>query len=388
MSKRSIVACLAATVSCLVMAIPAAGQTSPPTLWNFLGIPQGANMIHAQLFNRRGNFPGLEKKPPLKTIADPANLESTDPAIKAAAEIKQAEDLKKQKIKAIKYLADIGCGCYNKDGKVTKALVAAMDDCTEDVRLAAVEAIKEAASDDECPHCSQRNCCSEPVTDKLAEIAYGVDDSGCYIEPSERVREAAEEALGICCPTCQYAAAPIEDEGIEQPELAPLETPDSPVERPQLPESEDSTLPPPPTPAADQETRAPAVPVDGSRPSSRRRYQLARFEAAQPEETPEPAVLQPEADPQPAGLAPVFERAKGLVAHVDAANRRVELHIHGDKTLRVGSTLKVYHEFLTGRVPTAVLEVVESSPGYALARPVRQGRMPHVARGDEIEAWR
>src|SRR5687767_12439154 len=75
-----------------------------PTIWSFLGIPQGMYKIHGHLVNRRGNLPKLEKKPPLKALADVANLKSEVPAIKAAAEIKQAEDLKPQKVKAIKYL--------------------------------------------------------------------------------------------------------------------------------------------------------------------------------------------------------------------------------------------------------------------------------------------
>ena len=85
------------SVFCLVVTLltaPASAQDA--TLWRFLGIPQGMNKIHAQLFNRRGNFPGLEKKPPLKAIADPANLESPVDAIKMAAEVKVQEDLAPQ----------------------------------------------------------------------------------------------------------------------------------------------------------------------------------------------------------------------------------------------------------------------------------------------------
>lgn len=196
-----------------------------PTLWNFLGIPQAVNKLHAHTFNRRGNHPNLEKKPPLLKIADPKNLESDVPAIKAAAEVKQAEDLAPQKVKAIKYLAQIGCGCYDKDQKITKALLAAMEDCTEDVRLAAVRAISMAASGERCVNCKQQSCCNEMITEQLAKIAYELDDLGCPLEPSERVREAAIEALGICCPgrvpvsTAPPLVEPVE--GVDQP--APVE---------------------------------------------------------------------------------------------------------------------------------------------------------------------
>ncbi|MCB9872663.1 MAG: hypothetical protein H6821_00665 [Planctomycetaceae bacterium] len=192
----AIAVCLQPSVRAQVPTPPAV----PPTLWGFLGIPQGLQRANAQLFNRRGNLPGLESKPQLLHLADPKNLESPVEAIKAAAEVKQAEDLKPQKIKAIKYLASIGCGCYDKDKKITKALIAAMSDCTEDVRLEAIKAIEEAASGECCANCSEKNCCSKEVSEMLAQIAYERDGSGCYLEPSERVREAAISALSVCCP--------------------------------------------------------------------------------------------------------------------------------------------------------------------------------------------
>jgi len=77
-------------------------RTIPPTTtrWQKLGIPQAAGGLTDSLVNRSGKHPKLERKPPVKRIADPANLESDNPAIKAAAEIKKEEDLAKQKIKA------------------------------------------------------------------------------------------------------------------------------------------------------------------------------------------------------------------------------------------------------------------------------------------------
>jgi len=184
---------------------PAQAQLPPPppppaTLWSFLGIPQGYRSFRDNAFNRSGNRPNLERKPPLKAIADPKNLASADPSIKKAAEVKQAEDLAPQKIKAVKYLASIGCGCYNRDGSITDALIKSMDDCTEAVRLATVQAISEAAAGEMCSNCKMRSCCSEEISNKLYEIAYERDDTGCYLEPSERVRLAAAEALRTCCP--------------------------------------------------------------------------------------------------------------------------------------------------------------------------------------------
>lgn len=174
---------------------------APATLWSFLGIPQGMRKVRDSLFNRRGNHPRLERKPRLKAIADPANLVPEAPKVmKVAAEIKTAEDLAPQKIKAVKYLAKIGCGCYNDDDKITIALLAALEDCTEKVRLAAVEAIGEAASCSICSECQQGNCCSGQIAAELKKMAYDPHPKApdCWYETSERVRNAAAVALQNC----------------------------------------------------------------------------------------------------------------------------------------------------------------------------------------------
>ncbi len=179
-----------------VVAAPAA----TPTLWSFLGIPQGVKKVQGALTNRRGNLPKTEPKNALKALNDPANLFAENKAIKAAAKVKIEEDLKPQKIKAIKYLTSIGCGCYDKGEEVTKALMAAAEDCTEDVRLATMQAIQGAAANKSCSNCGQVCCCNEAMLKKLAEIAYERDSSGCFKEPSKRVRDAAALALRTCCP--------------------------------------------------------------------------------------------------------------------------------------------------------------------------------------------
>ncbi len=190
-----------------VAAVPAA----PVTLWRFIGIPQGIQKVRDVTTNRRGRFPGLERKPALTRIGDPANLASPNPAIKAAAEIKTAEDMKQQKIKAIKYLATIGCGCYDKDGKITDAILAATDDCTPDVRMAAIEAIEAAASGECCRKCGSTSCCNEKVNKRLSEIAYERGDDGCPLEPNAEIRQAAKRVLCKCCPGGP-PSGPIEEE--------------------------------------------------------------------------------------------------------------------------------------------------------------------------------
>ena len=61
----------------------------------FQGIGKGFDCIRNLLGSR---FPGLEAKPPVLAITDPANLgPNSPPAVKAAAEIKAEEDAAPQK---------------------------------------------------------------------------------------------------------------------------------------------------------------------------------------------------------------------------------------------------------------------------------------------------
>ena len=138
------------------------------TLPQFLGINGLFRIMRGlggRVLSRLGSrFPGLEPKPAMTAISDPANLESDNPAVKAAAEVKAEEDQAAQKAKAIRYLATIGCGgCYP---DVQEALLAALDDCTEVVRYEAAKAFYEK-SGSPCKICSGDSCCSEEVLKKL-----------------------------------------------------------------------------------------------------------------------------------------------------------------------------------------------------------------------------
>lgn len=175
-----------------------APQPPVPTVWQKLGIPQAGARLRDGLVNRRGNFPGLEKKPPILKLADPANLLPEKPEmIKAAAKIKIDQDLKKQKIKAIKFLADVNCGCYNKDQAVELAFLAALADCDPDVRLAAVEGLEKAAGSCACRTGCETTCCTKAILKKLDEMANGIKD-GCFKEPVAEIRCAAAKTIAIC----------------------------------------------------------------------------------------------------------------------------------------------------------------------------------------------
>jgi hypothetical protein len=199
--RRIRFASLGVCVAMATVSLPSAarGQSSAPemTLWRFLGIPQGVHRVQDSLVNRRGNFPNCERNPPLLRIADPALAQVDNAAIKKAQQIKAEEDLAPQKIKAIKYLASLGCQkCYR---GIEEAMIESLKDCTESVRYETVKALGEIP-DQKCPACDN-DCCSETITEELAKMAYerDPDHPDCWFEPSARVRRAAIETLRVCC---------------------------------------------------------------------------------------------------------------------------------------------------------------------------------------------
>lgn len=214
--------------SCVCVLGMVSGCSAPKepitTMWQAMGIPQATLAVRDGLTNRRGNFPGLERTPPLLRLADPANLESEIPAIKAAAKVKEAEDLAPQKVKALKYLASVGCGCYDKDGEIEAALLDALEDCTEEVRIEAANAIAEASGTCACRYdgCTP-TCCKPSIVERLYAMAYEVDDSGCPIEPSREVREAAAAAVRACGAVPQEVVVDDGDDADDGEDLPPGE---------------------------------------------------------------------------------------------------------------------------------------------------------------------
>ena len=349
--------------------LPTTATPPPTTLWSFLGIPQGLRSMKDKWANRFGNHPGLERKPPLKALADPANLKSDVPEIKAAAEIKEAEDLKPQKIKAIKYLAEIGCGCYDKDGKVSKALLAAMDDCTEDVRLATVEAIGEAAQSERCAHCKERSCCNPKITEQLSKMAFERNDQGCWLEPSERVRDAARQALCACCPSygppaVEPTPSPIEggqEPGkIERSEPGAGEKP-APNDAKEAKPTPADGAPQPPTTAQDDDggdAGEPAVMTSSRRTASRLAHASVGATLRHPEV-------------RAASQTTLADASDGAVVYLDADGKTVRVKLPEKvRSVPVGTKVGVY-ELRDGRhVLLGQLQVIQATPGSAVMQPV------------------
>ena len=191
----------------------------------------GACSLFSQVQNCLGSrFPGLESTPALTAISDPANLKSPNPAVATAAEVKAQEDAAPQKIKALHYLATIGCiHCYP---DIEKAFLAGLDDCTESVRFEAAQDLRDLAGN-ACQHCREKSCCTPALRKKLADMACGVNEkTRCWKEPSSRVRRVARLALEKCgCPP--------------PPEVQPQSHPE------EGPEKKDLPLPEPPAKTAD-----------------------------------------------------------------------------------------------------------------------------------------
>jgi len=230
-----------------------------PTVWDKLGFAKAKKKREERRdarLNKDGCSPEKEKKPKLIKIADKKNAESDNPLLAIAAKAKQDADLAPQKLKAIKYLATLGCGC---NADIEDAVLAGLDDCTAAVRAASVRLVLSGANKTDicdtcengrkrrfkkkrvlCGKCKGRGClgcrhkgsvevqtvetmptnagscgcdaccehvqscnvcgtcCSEKVKAKLDKMAFGQDPTGCYHEPDASIRALAEQALNAC----------------------------------------------------------------------------------------------------------------------------------------------------------------------------------------------
>ena len=419
-----------------------------PTIWDKLGVPQafkGLKKVKDHFTNAHGNHPGMEAKPPLTALTDAANLASDNPAIKKAAEIKKEEDKAPQKIKAIKYLAKIGCGCYDRDGSITEALLAATDDCTESVRLAAIKAISKAAKGKQCDQCDEKKCCGEDLVKRLAKMAYEKDDTGCWIEPSERVRKAAIEALRYCCPDRgpgevieepeEPREVPVEEDAPELPEgdttaggesrrssrrtasrraairestdeaidvaamlrrsIVPKETAQKKTAQNEAVPRETAQQRPASLPKQRVESSLEAGPplptlpgslvgTSGGRsysPPVQRRKQTSTRSAVHtaPRKVYRLATT-PKARPAPKASLP----RGGTIQYVNVSGRTAFVRLDTEGELPVGSQVRVYHKFITGRGEVGRLEVVASKPGTATTRAVGRTKLTKIANGDDV----
>jgi hypothetical protein len=209
----------------VAIAPPAHPQYS---IWDFLGVPQmmaihqpdlqnKSNLFHSVFSDLLSAFPPLEPPPAPLPLTDPANSgEDAPPANQAASSVKKQEDAANQKIKALKYLATIGC--QKGYPEIEEAFLSALDDPTEKVRYTAVRALRDVAGSP-CEACkSGGSCCTPAIIKKLHSLGYDTDEKGCPIEPSADVRREARLALNRCG---GYVPEAPDEEPIEGPLPAP-----------------------------------------------------------------------------------------------------------------------------------------------------------------------
>lgn len=146
----------------------------------------------------------------------------------------------KNRVKAVRFLGQQDCmdpgtavaGEPPKPGKTQKVLIATMQsDPSEVVRYEAVKALENQLSRGPCGKIKRTSrgryenclgCCNEEVLTALSARAYDTDPHGCPIEPSERVRQAAADALAVCGIDCNVGPIPDtmnQDNGIKTDEV-------------------------------------------------------------------------------------------------------------------------------------------------------------------------
>lgn len=343
---------------------------APATLWRFMGVPQGIQKVRGATTNRRGNFPGREPTPPLKAIADPRNLEpGNGPAINKAAQIKQQEDLAPQKIKALKYLATIGCGCYpGVEDAFAKSLKFG-DECTEEVRYEAAKAMRKAAENN-CAVCGKSCCCTAEMMQLLSDIATGKDDDGCFLEPSPRVREAACEALMACRRRVPVSPAPVAPVPAVPPGPGPQEF------IPTQPTPEEIT---PPRTTAARPGEGLMDDILGA-PTGGNAWQRVPATNVSARDT----IVNENGAPEAAtpGLNSLLA---GKVVGVDTTASTIDVEFPGRFQPTVGSQFSIHHDYAASSVYLGQVEIVyRAANSRVVARPVGRTDLSKVHRGDRV----
>ena len=243
MRWRACVAGLAiALVQAMLFPLPAHAQTTgtPMTVWSFLGVPNpfGTNAaaqksdnpaIQAAAKAKAAKHEICKKKAAIKFLAGlgctpehpevmPALMAAMDDpdeqvryeAVKAVlqtAAVCQSREQKKETCKT----KGMGESCADAKKAIEKQFCDALDRLCgkappKEHKHKLKKAMKsmlggecEDPAKEDCPCADRRgSCCSPEMRDKLMKLAYGRDDMGCFLEPSKRVRDLAEQALNAC----------------------------------------------------------------------------------------------------------------------------------------------------------------------------------------------
>ncbi len=181
-----------------------ATTASPPmTLPRFLGVESVATGFHRVVYRSRLRastlLPILAPLPASASpvaVCDPSCLESPAPAVATAAALQLAEAAAPGKAKAMAYLATLD-SCRNP--QIEEAFLAAMDDPSDSVRIAAVQGVIDMNT--RCGGCRTcgygcAGCCTPAIQSKLLKLAFETNEMGCWCEHNPKVRRLAR--VGSC----------------------------------------------------------------------------------------------------------------------------------------------------------------------------------------------
>jgi len=189
---------------------------APMTLPRFLGLDVVVRRtgLFGQIVREKAAVlvPALEPKPLALPLSHPANADSPSPAVAGAHKTHQAKAAKGAKIKAVAVLAgeDSATNPYFEEG-----ILAALDDVSADVRIAAVQAVLDSKQGcgDRC-----RTCCSDAIRAKLTLMVFEKTGPCCWFEPSSKARRLARLALDAC-------GGPVDPHMYDQGSIFPVESP-------------------------------------------------------------------------------------------------------------------------------------------------------------------
>ena len=144
----------------------------------------------------------------------------------------------KAEVAAIRFLANENCLCYP---EIVDALIAALDDCAEPVRYAALKALRKGCGSNGCLPCETGNCdprtqfscpncqCQTKVLSRLSDLLLVRDVHNQYKERSRRVRQLSRAMISECLARrpVSLPGAP-RRESRAQPDPTPLAVPTPP----------------------------------------------------------------------------------------------------------------------------------------------------------------
>lgn len=188
---------------------PLAGTAPPMTLPRFLGLDVVARRCHlakSLVHEQIGHYIPVLKPMPLPVpLNHPSNATHPSPAVAAAYQVQQAKADTVAKVAAVKVLA--GESCHD-NPQIEAGLLAALDDSSPEVRVAAIEAVLRSTRN--CGDACGR-CCSPAIVRRLSEIAYARKDEACFVEPSSQARRVARLAINACVSHCGCENANCDD---------------------------------------------------------------------------------------------------------------------------------------------------------------------------------